>query len=388
MSNSERVQEENRSRADRLILVNVERLHHYMDEAGCAAIIARSGKNFTYLAGVVYPGTLGRHLDFPDTPRDVFCIWPRTGEPIVVTNSAARGVTRRDSWVKRIELIEDYVETGIEGAAKILRELGLDKEKLGFERTYISALRWAEIESALPSARLFDCTVLMDEVRWIKTPAEVDLLRQAADIQDEAYLAVFPGVKEGDTERQVHGRMLEACVAGGCGYVHGILASSRNPDDYSGESDVAFRVGDIIYTDYVSYYRGYPGHQSRLFSLGTPSAEIRKRYRTYHDIYLQLVEFCRPGRKANEVWRFANTKLNNAGFPHQTAEMVGHSVGAWFHQQDPVLVHTEERLIEEGMVIALEPYVGYWHVQDMFYIGKDSNELLSPKFDTRELFVI
>ncbi len=44
--------------------------------------------------------------------------------------------------------------------------------------------------------------------------------------------------------------------------------------------------------------------------------------------------------------------------------------------------------IEEGMVIALEPYVEYWHIQDMFYIGKDSNELLSPKFDTRELFVI
>ena len=80
--------------ASRPPLVNVERLHRFMDEAGCAAVVARSGKNFTYLAGIAYPGTLARHLDFPDTPRDVFCIWPRAGEPVVVTHHAGRPVGR------------------------------------------------------------------------------------------------------------------------------------------------------------------------------------------------------------------------------------------------------------------------------------------------------
>ena len=371
------------------MLVNVERLHRYMDEAGCAAIVARSGRNFTYLSGVAYPGTLGRHLDFPDTLRDVFCIWPHTGEPVVVTSHAGNAVTKRDAWAKRIELIEDYVETGIEGMARVLRDMGLADETLGFEKTYISAARWEEVEKALPRARLFDCTVMMDEVRWIKTPGEVALLREAAEIQDQAHLAVFPGVKPGDTERKIHGRMLDACISRGCGYVHGVLNSSRNHDIYSGEGDVEFCSGDILRTDYVSYYRhGYPGHQSRLFSLGPASAEHRRRYRKFHDIYLKLADYCRPGKKANEIWKFANTELKNAGFNHQPGAMVGHSVGPWFHQQDPVLVRTEERRIEAGMVIALEPYVDWWHVQDMFYIGRDDNELLSPNFDTRELFEI
>ena len=378
--------------AVRPILVNIERLHHCMDEAGCAAIVARSGMNFTYLVGVAYPGTLGRRLDFPDTPQDVFCIWPRSGEPVVVTAESARILTERDSWVKRIVSTDDYAETGIERMAKVLREVGLDKEKLGFDKTYISAPRWAEIESELPHAQLFDCTDLMHKVRWIKTSAEVELLRQAAEIQDQAHLAVFPNVKEGDTERKIHGQMLAECIERGCGYVHGVLNSSSNPDIFSGEGDVAFRAGDILRTDYVSYYWGYPGHQSRLFSLGPPSDENRKLYRAYHDIYLQLTEFCRPGKKSNEVWQFVHEKLIDAGFPHQNEAMIGHSVGAWFHQQVPVLVRTEERPIEEGMVIALEPYIdsrtSIWHVQDMFYIGKDGNELLSPNFDTREIFVI
>ena len=58
----------------RQILANVERLHRLMDEEGISAIVARSGKNFTYLAGFAFPGTLARHLGFPDSPREVMLV--------------------------------------------------------------------------------------------------------------------------------------------------------------------------------------------------------------------------------------------------------------------------------------------------------------------------
>ncbi len=57
------------------IIANVEQLHRLMDEEGISAIVARSGKNFTYLAGFAYPGTLARHLEFPDSPREVLLVW-------------------------------------------------------------------------------------------------------------------------------------------------------------------------------------------------------------------------------------------------------------------------------------------------------------------------
>ena len=68
-------------------IANVERLHALMDEEGVSAIVARSGKNFTYLAGFAYPGTLARHLEFPDSPREVLLAWPRVGEPVMVLNT-------------------------------------------------------------------------------------------------------------------------------------------------------------------------------------------------------------------------------------------------------------------------------------------------------------
>ena len=49
-------------------MVNVSRLHALMDEQRLSAVIVRSGKNITYLSGVVFPGTLARHLDLAELP--------------------------------------------------------------------------------------------------------------------------------------------------------------------------------------------------------------------------------------------------------------------------------------------------------------------------------
>ena len=239
-----------------------------MDEGGISAIVARSGKNFTYLAGFAYPGTLARHLEFPDSPREVMLVWPRTGEPVMVLNSYASPLARRDSWLERIEVVDDYAESPYERAADVLRQLGLAEETIGFEKSYVSANRWREIGELLPKARIVDSTELMDRVRWIKTPEEVVALEAGARLLDEAYLEVLPTVRPGDTERLVHSRIIESCLRRGANWAHGILNSSRNTVAYGGESDLAFESGDIIRNDYVSYLNGYPGHQSRSVCVG------------------------------------------------------------------------------------------------------------------------
>ena len=200
------------------IIANTERLHRLMDEEGVSAIVARSGKNFTYLSGFAYPGTLARHLEFPDSPREVLLVWPRTGEPVMVLNSYAAPLARRDSWLERIEVYDDYAESPYQRVADMVGQLGLTGETVGFEKSYISANRWEEITALLPNARLVDSTELMDRVRWIKTPEEVAALEAGARLLDEAYLEVLPTVRPGDTERLVHSRIIEGCLRRGANW--------------------------------------------------------------------------------------------------------------------------------------------------------------------------
>ena len=363
------------------MIANVERLQALMDRDGLSAVVLRSGTNFTYLAGFDYAGTLARHLDFSDSPRGVLIVWPRSGAPVLVLNRFAVDRAHRDSWIDDIVVFDDYGESVYERAARVLHDLGLACERVGFEKTVVSAADWAVLESALPDAEIADCARMMEEVRWIKTPGEVERIREAARILDEVYLDVFPTVRAGERECDLHGRLVAGCLFRGASWAHGILNSSRNTVVYGGESGFELRRGDVIRNDYVMWYRGYPGHQSRTVVIGEPSSELLRRYETVRDIYRATVAEARPGVRACDVHRFAQDAFAEAGLNGRVA-IAGHSVGAWWHQQAPYLVPACNIPIEAGMVLALEPHVDEFHLQDMYLIRNDGQENLSPYFGT------
>jgi Xaa-Pro aminopeptidase len=371
----------------RPIIANIPRLHELMDRDGLDAVVIRSGVNFTYLAGYANPGTLARHLDLPDSPREVLLLWPRRGEPVLVLNGSFAPRARRDSWVAAIELYQPYVDGPYARLAEVLKAKGLDEARLGFEPSTLSALRWNEVQTLLPKAQLIDCATLMAEVRWIKTAGEIELLKQAADVLDAAYLEVFPTVRAGDSERDVHSRIVGACIRRGADWAHGMLNSNRNTVGYGGESDLTFAKGDILRNDYVSYYLGYPGHQSRTVVVGTPTDEQRRTYGLMRDIYRAAIEQCRVGARARDIWHFADDQFRRHGHQHMI-HLAGHGVGPWFHQQEPYIIPSSDQQLEAGMVIAMEPHVGSWHLQDLILITDDGPILLSDRFSTEELFVV
>jgi Xaa-Pro aminopeptidase len=371
----------------REIAANVERLNAYMDRNDLAALVIRSGKNFTYLAGFACPGTLSRHLDHTDSPREVLLVWPRSGEPIVILDESTAGVAAHDGWVRRIEHYRGYRENPYARMADVLHDLGLAQSRIGAEKRYLSAARWEDMLSLLPRATLVDCWRMMAEIRWIKTPAEVAILKKGADILDVAYLEVFPTVRVGQTEAEVHARIVEACIRRGAMWAHGMLTSSRNPvPSYGGESDLALEPGDIIRNDYVSYYLGYPGHQSRTVILGKPTKEQVRTYNIRRDIYRSTVERCRVGARAADIYQHAADALAKEG--GKPIPLVGHSVGTWMHQQEPYIIDGADEVIEAGMVLAIEPFFGAWQLQDLYLITEAGPKLLSDRFKTDEMFVV
>jgi Xaa-Pro aminopeptidase len=369
-------------------IANMDRLRALMERDELAAVVARSGQNFTYLSGLAYPGTLARLLDLTDSPRGVMVFWPRHGEPSVILNKTAEPLTRRDSWIKQLEIYEGYSESPYLRLAEVIKKAGLARERIGIERNYVSAAHWEELRGALPHVQLVDSTRMMDEVRWIKTPEEITLIKEAADLLDGAYLDAFRATRPGDTERKLHSRIVHNCLMRGAGWVHGILSSSTNPINYGGEGDTAFRPGDIIRDDYIAYCtKGYPGHQSRNAILGKPGPQERQDYQILREIYDQTIERCQPGVRASDLFSFVVQEFDKRGWEYKPM-LVGHGVGSWWHQQEPIMSRDSNIVLEEGMVLAIEPHRAHWHIQDMIVVTKGGPRLLSDGFSTREMFVI
>lgn len=367
-------------------IANLPRLNALMDQAGLEALVLRSGQNFTYLSGVVYPGTLQRHVDLADSTRPTLLVWPRNGKPVIVTNKTAAGLAERDGWIESVVLYEAYVDSPYRKLAEVLHDAGLSSASIGFEKDYLSAAHWDDIGKLAPKVRMVDCTALMDRVRWIKTEAEVALIRRAADLQDDAYLEVFRRIRPGDTERKVHADMMGTCLRLGFEWAHGILNAFKNTVPYGGESDVVLERGDAVRTDYVSYLQGYPGHQSRTVIVGPPSAEQRRDYAINLEVHRKTIDRCRAGAGVHELWQGCMDEYRKRGWPDHHM-LIGHGVGPWWHQQEPILRRKSEHVLEEGMVLALEPHVNFWHVQDMILVRQGAPLLLSPKFNTDEPFI-
>lgn len=367
-------------------IANLARLNALMDEAKLDALVLRSGQNFTYLSGVVYPGTLQRHMDLTDSTRPVLLVWPRNGKPVIVTNKTAAGLVERDGWVDDFFLYEAYVESANEKLAEVLKQKGLASSRVGFEKDYWSAAHWEAMRKILPGMNMEPCTDLMDRVRWIKTDAEVELIRQGADLLDDAYLEAFGRIRPGDTERKVHADIIGTCLRLGFEWAHGIFNVFRNTVPYGGESDMVIEKGDAIRTDYVGYLLSYPGHQSRTVIVGEPTAEQKRDYAINLDVHRRLMDRCRAGANVHDLWAFTMGEYRKAGWPDHHM-LIGHGVGCWWHQQEPILRRKSAHVLEEGMVLALEPHVNFWHLQDMVLVTKGAPELLSPKFNTDEPFV-
>ncbi len=368
-------------------IANVDRLNRLMDENDLAAVVARSGRNFTYLSGLAYPGTLARLMDLTDSDRGVMVLWPREGDPVIIVNATAAGLAARDSWIERQVLYEGYVESPYARLAEVLRQEGLAGARVGFEQDYVSARDWALVQDTLPGLDMVDCTAIMDRVRWIKTDGEIERLKRGADLLDDVYLDVFPQLRVGDTERSAHSRIIAGCLDRGCNWAHGILNASSNTIPYAGESDVVFQDGDVMRTDYVAYLDGYPGHQSRNLVFGEPTQAQRDEYRGIRDIYRGAIDMCRPGARVGDIYDATVKGFTDGGWKFESL-LIGHSVGAWWHQQEPILRRGSDIILEDGMVLALEPHIGYWHIQDMIVVRPDGPHLISDKMSTDEPFVV
>jgi len=370
--------------AGRFDEVNVSALARLIDHGHLDAVVCRSGVNVAYLSGIATPGTLGRHLDLAATPRPTFVIWPAEGEPILVTSEIAAGLARATSWIETVRTYRDYREDAEECLAAVIEGAGLGRARVGFDISWFGAKRWAELKGRLPDVDAVDVTDDMDRVRAVKTPAEVERLRAAAALLDRCLADVFPTVRVGQSERAVHARIVARATELGADSIHGILQSSDNPVLYGGESDVRLVEGSVIRTDYVLYLNGYAANLSRPLHVGAPSDALLDRYQAYVSVCRDVVGLLRSGRRGGDIHESIQDAFRSVSLEPGPA-ISGHGIGRWFHQQYPLCVPGSTDVLEPGMVIALEPISGHWHLQDEFLITGSDPVRISDGFDWGDL---
>ena len=325
----------------------------------------------------------------------IFALLPLQGEPVLIVPPGEAEMCVEDSWIEAIRAFPPLrVRQGVEAMAAAVRDLGLQEGRIGTELGGMVSMHmpvedFGQLQSDVPGVEFVDATPLMWKVRARKSAAEVDLIRQAVAITDEAYDVLFDTVEPGMTEREVH-RMLAvehlsrgAEIPGSITMAPYIPGSQRVCDQtLRRPTDRALTAGELITQDAGGVYRGYWSDYTRMFALGQACDAHKELYGIIYDCLQAAIAATRPGVAITDLVHASNAVLTERGYGEHADKVagIGHATGLDVIEP-PIIGFENNVLLEEGMVLTIEPGLfaegAFFMLEEDVVVTDTSAEVLS-----------
>jgi Xaa-Pro aminopeptidase len=368
----------------------LERVRAMMADEELDALVVRAPDNVVYLTN--FWGMKGFDA----------AVFPREGEPILITIEASAEDAAETAWTTSVVFIPGYhpkdprppVARTLDAAlevAKAYERIGLElslgtqasDRMVGEPTTFTKA--WFD---AFAGAK--DATPLLNTARALKTDQEIERMRLANEIAAAAMEHVASELRPGMKESEA--------AALWQGFVHGAGTGWKDKVELALGYSLVWS-GPGIRTFTATGHRPVQEHEPTLFEIWVCAdgywcdhtknvcpGELDSRYDklldALLDVYARALDHCRPGASLAELDRLIREGISAAGYPEQPTHPIAHGVGARAHEP-PYAHQAGGGTIEEGMVLAIEPGA-YWpgggglRIEDNFLITASGVEKLSP----------
>jgi Xaa-Pro dipeptidase len=230
---------------------------------------------------------------------DEYITFPLAGDPLLYAWSSAHyDWATRISWIAvKMSNERDYVKD----MAVELRRLGLEKGTLGVvDMRVMPAQTYVGLMRELPQATFVDATDVLLLVRLVKSPAELEFVRKAAELADIGFKAMFETADVGADDRDVWSACERAMTrAGAEPPSFSLYCSGPWPDKgvgfTYGPMNRRLQKGDIIFNEITPSYAGYWIQLCRAIVLGDPTDDFKRAYDVQVEIYDLANQELRPG---------------------------------------------------------------------------------------------
>jgi len=255
-------------------------------------------------------------------------------------------------------------------------------------RMAIGARTWAEtaieLQYALPGLELVEGSSLVNELRRVKSPAELELMSRACALVHEAMSATEPRVEPGVTMSELLEEVehqLRIRDSRSPSFPTHIFAWGERPLD-TGDATAGDPLadGEAVLFDFGAVVDGYCSDFGRTIVCGEPPAG----YYETHDVLLAAQEAGRraavPGALARDVNAACRAPIEAAGLGEGFRHRMGHGIGLDVHEP-PFLSVEDETPLESGMTFTDEPSIlvdGRFgmRVEDILVVTDGGGELL------------
>ena len=251
--------------------------------------------------------------------------------------------------------------------------------RIAVERSGLADGALSLLDTGLPGAELIEADGLLGELRAVKSKREVELLRAAARITEQAVADAVADAHPGVSEREIARRFLGALIERGAlpeTTVVGSGARSALPNALPTAQEMT--AGDVLRLDVGCRFGHYVSDIARCVALGRVTESQRVLYRALANGLAEAAALLGPGVAANEVFAAATGAVRRDGIPDYQRTHCGHGIGIANYDL-PHITATSADVLEPGMVVCVEtPYyrlgeVGL-QVEDTFLITDEGAE--------------
>jgi Xaa-Pro aminopeptidase len=241
--------------------------------------------------------------------------------------------------------------------AEQLKDLGVKKAAFEAEHVTVAELkRWQE---SLPAVTFEPVTGQIERQRAVKTPAELDAIRQAAALADAAMAFVAQTIRPGQTEAEMAWsieRFLREHGADGLAFPPIVAAGENGALPHHRPSTRVIQAGEPIVVDLGARLNGYNSDLTRTFCIG-PATD--PEYAQVFDVVVSANEAARralrPGMTGLAVDSVARDHIKAAGYGDHFGHGLGHGVGLNVHEGPRLTFVPPESSILAGNVVTVEP---------------------------------
>ncbi len=269
------------------------------------------------------------------------------------------------------------------GVATALERLAMPaRAAVGYDASSLTAAVVEDLRERLPRFRIVDVDGLVSRLRMTKSPAEIGTIRRCVEVCDMTQLALRERVTPGMTQVEILD-IARAAVEQLTGARRPIVLEASYGSASEGYgAGRELREGDLLLTDIAPQVDGYWADSCDTRPLGEPSTEGHRMIRTIGEALVLGTEAARPGVSASRLDEIMRRHVGLTYPPYQGTG--GHGIGLDYHES-PRLIPDEELVLEEGMVLALEPGVyletAMARIEHLVLIAPGGCEVLSRHLD-------
>jgi Xaa-Pro aminopeptidase len=370
-------------RAPASIPFDVDRLDRLMEEAGIDVLLATSKHNVQYL--------LGGHRAFFFESMDAMGLsryLPALVYPKGAAQKAAYFGHRMEGYQKEIEPFwTSEVQTNSSGSVDVMqkaidyiRRSGVKARRIGAELAFLPVDSGNALRSAFSGSEIVDALFVLERLRAVKRPDELEKLRIASEGVIDSMRAVIAKHRPGASKRELTEALRREETNRGLTFDYCLITAGSNLN--RAPSEQKWEKGDILSLDSGGNYQGYIGDLCRMAIHGEPDAELEDLLAEIEHIQRAAMKPIRAGAMGSVIYAAAEPLVQKSKH-HNHMHFLAHGMGLVSHEAPrltatgpvPYDAYDAGRPLEAGMVVSVEttlqhPQRGFIKLEDTVVVSE------------------